>query len=159
MTLTGSRTMHTLLLRILLIGLAGTAPCSSVSVSAQTKDPADSVRGRIVNADSTGSRVLLPERQRFGLAGPSGAGGPLLTLEAHYPPAPSVSVFLGPGAAPPSRVDRVFHGVGMGANTAGFLGAMGNALGLWEEHTAWALIAAGASIGAIWKGASSEPSP
>lgn len=132
--------------------VAGLAAGSSL---AQTGLPADSTGFVALPADSARGRVFL-SGERFGLAG--SAGGALM-LEARYPAPRNLNLLLRPASTPPSRLDLVFHGIGVGANTAGFLGAMGNAIGLWDEHTAWALIAAGASLGAIWKGASPGPTP
>jgi hypothetical protein len=143
-------------LRILLIALACLAAGFAAGSSlAQTGLPPDSTGFAVLPADSAQGRVLL-SGERFGLAG--SASGALM-LEARYPAPRNLNLFLRPPSTPPSRLDLVFHGVGVGANTAGFLGAMGNAIGLWDEHTAWAMIAAGASLGAIWKGASPGPTP
>jgi hypothetical protein len=48
-----------------------------------------------------------------------------------------------------TRFDRTLRGIGAGARAGLFVGAMGDAAGLWEEETAWYLVGAATAIGAM----------
>jgi hypothetical protein len=104
--------------------------------------------------DSTLERTAILDHARFGLTGDARTP---VAFEAQYQVDRNLTALVRPPSTPASRVELLLNGAGIGANSAGFLGAMGAAAGLWDESTAWALIAAGASVGAIWSGLSSGP--
>lgn len=144
--------MWTLSLRILVFAVWGATTALLPAAFAQAQARADTAVARAAPPDSARGGDLLLGVQRFGLAEGKAAFG----FEARYPVPRNLNLFFHREEPPRTRLTLALEGVGLGANTAGFLGAMGNAIGLWDEHTAWALIAAGASVGAIWKGLSTD---
>jgi hypothetical protein len=141
---------------------AGFVPGAAARVAAMADPGPDGVS---VRADSTAGETTAPPdsarrrefllgKERFGLG-----DSPALTLEARYPLRRSLDWLVRKKDAPLTPFEVLLHGAGRGASTAGFLGAMGAAVGFWDENTAWALIAAGASVGAIWSGLSSRAAP
>jgi hypothetical protein len=57
-----------------------------------------------------------------------------------------------------STIDLALEGVGTGATMGMFLGAVGHALGLWDEDKAWLLVGAMSALGGAW-GASKADDP
>lgn len=53
---------------------------------------------------------------------------------------------------PANRFESALFGLGAAANCAGFLGVLGEFAGVWDEKTAWGVLAAGAAAGALWGG-------
>jgi hypothetical protein len=96
--------------------------------------------------DSIGARALLL----------SGAAAPLpetsldLTFTADPPRLQPITGLLHPRRIELNRAETTLQGLARVTNHVGFLAAMGSAAGLFDEKTAWKIIAAGAAAGALW---------